>query len=54
MDPYLDPDIMTTILVRRNLQGLSLKADTVIRGHGALILFAKDVVDVCSYPGDKS
>ena len=38
MNMHPDPDVMESIPVRRDLQRGPLKADTVIRGNGPLVL----------------
>src|SRR4030042_7091549 len=53
MDPHPDPDVMTAILVRGNLQYHSLEADTVVGADRPLILFAEDVIKIVPLPRDK-
>jgi len=48
------PDVMTTILVRGNLQRLSFKAYAIIRAHRSFVMFTKRIFDIRSRPRDKS
>ena len=49
--PY--PGIMATILVRRDLQFITIHADTVVGIDGSLLLLAKDVIQVRPNPRNK-
>ena len=54
MDHHPHPDVMATIFVRRDLQFITIHAHTVIGIDGALLLLAKDVLQIRSNPGNKS
>ena len=43
MDVHLCPNIMATILIRRNLERQPLKTDTVIRRDRPLMVFTQNV-----------
>ena len=53
MDHHPYPDIMATILVRRDLQFITIHADTVVGIDGSLLLLAKDVIQVRPNPSNK-
>ena len=50
---HRDPDIVTAVLIYGNLERPSLKADTVIGTNGPFVVFADDIVEILSHPGDK-
>jgi len=53
MDHHLYSDVMTPIFVWRDLQFMSINADTVVGINGPLILLAKDVTKIPPNPRDE-
>ena len=53
MDHYPHPDVMAPILVRRDLQFITIHADTVVGMDGSLLLLAKDIIQVRPNPRNK-
>ena len=53
MDLHFDPDVMAAVSIRRDLEDHPLEADAVISVDGPLEVFAEDVIDISSYPGNK-
>ena len=52
-DHHPHPDIMAPILVRRDLQFITIHADTVVGIDGSFLLLAKDVIQICPNPRNK-
>ena len=53
MDHHSHPDVMATIFVRRDLQFMSVNADTVVGIDGSFLLLAKDVIKILPNPGNE-
>ena len=53
MDHHPHPDVMAPILVRRDLQFITIHADTVVGIDGPFLLLAKDVIQICPNPGNE-
>jgi hypothetical protein len=54
MDHYLDPDVMATVAIRRDLQRHFLKADAVVGADRPLILFTQDIIKIFSNPKERT
>jgi len=50
MDHHPHPNVMATIFVRRDLQFITIHADTVVVIDGSFLLLAKDVIQIFPNP----
>ena len=53
MDHHPYPDVMAPIFVRRDLQFITIHADTVVGIDGSFLLLAKDVIQIRPNPRNK-
>ena len=53
MEHHPHPDVMATVFVRRDLQLITIHADTVVGSDGSFLLLAKDVIQICPNPRNK-